>query len=191
MHLTHNLWEKLQQIEVLDLKLVKAILFIFSQFICGVGIQAWDHGDDATVSTTTTENLPLFSQPNLSRLAASLCFYLCPFSVPSPHSQWWHFWPRRATLTFCSQIFNHSQSSFGQYAPRSISVDVSELLNQHVSWGLFHILFKFSLKLWVMPQKALLTQRTREGIIIKRKKLFTIRCNVLGEHIGKVIPKSF
>lgn len=52
-----------------------------------------------------------------------------------------------------------------------------EFLNQHMSWGVFHDLFKFGLKLWVMPQKAILAQRFEKGIIIKQKKLFTICCN--------------
>lgn len=87
-------------------------------------------------------------------------------------------------LTFCSQILNHSRSSLGHYATRSLSVDVSELLNQHMSWGVFHDLFKFGLKLWVMPQKAILSQRTEEGMIITRKELFTICFNVPGDDIG-------
>lgn len=87
-------------------------------------------------------------------------------------------------LTFCSQTLNHSRSSLGHYGTRSLSVDVSELLNQHMSWGVFHDLFKFGLKLWVMPQKAILSQRTEEGMIITRKELFTICFNVPGDDIG-------
>lgn len=52
----------------MDFKLIEAILFVFLYFIWGVGLHAWDHGDDATVSTSTPENLPLF----LSLFAGSL-----------------------------------------------------------------------------------------------------------------------
>lgn len=119
-------------------------------------------------------NFPPSPQPNVGRLTASLSF--CP--VPPPLGCCAGF------LTFRSPIFNHSRASLGHYAACSLSVDASELLNQHMSWGVFHDLFRFGLKLWVMPQKAILAQRTEEGIIIKRKKLFTICCNVLGDDIG-------
>lgn len=123
------------------------------------------------------------------RLASLLL--ACSHSFPI--SCWWsrwsclippHFRLLAGFLTLRSQIFNHCRSSLGHYATRSLSVDASELLNQHMSWGVFHDLFKFGLKLWVMPQKAMMAQRTEEGIIINRKKLFTICCNVLGDDIG-------